>query len=136
MPTERVKRNTRDRIKQKRSDDYTHLILEIEKKKIEILTTKKMQTIEKRKLRMNNHNYVFKHCYHTNRKSTSKFFHFREVVQQFAYPVNYHTDPLITRNIIVYSSTSTSLQNTPIDHNNNVHGTEGYIGLLQYLNLK
>lgn len=136
----KVTRHTVDRMKRVRTDDYTSSMLEIERKKLEILLQKRKAKEEKEP--EDEHLLFFKTLLpHVRKIRPEQIFPFRtkiqDVVQQFAYPMSYSVGST-PRNNTAFSPYGTSNQSASMDEyeTTQVPGNEDFSGLDRLLNLK
>lgn len=128
-----VKKHTVNRIKRKRSNDYQSTMLEIEKKKLEILSSKRTD----KKDDGDEENLLFFKTLlpHVKKIRPEQIFPFRskiqDVVQAFAYPASYYI-----QSPTALSTASTSGQSTYDDYTHNDDENEEIAGLATYLNIK
>lgn len=134
----RSKLHTVERVKRVRRDDYTTSMLEIERKKLEILSQKKIAKEDKEP--EDEHLLFFKTLLpHVRKIRPEHILPFRakiqDIVQQFAYPISYSVVPTPT-NSTPFSPVSTSNQGVPIDEyeGSQSHGKEDFAGFGRLLN--
>lgn len=132
-------RHTTDRIKRRRTDDYTSSMLEIERKKLELLSQKRGNKVEKEP--DDEHSLYFKTLLpHVRKISPEHILPFRasiqEVVQQFAYPMSYSVGST-PRNSNPLSPCGTSNQSASMDVNETtpISANEAFQGLDRFLQL-